>query len=302
MVTVKFTEGKIETVVPITEYDWTCSDSAPTNQGTYTITISDATGGNYDLTRVTANTATFTIGKTAQAPLVIEGKPTATIYGDTFTLTTSGGSSSSDVVWSVAGTAATVDTDGNVTITDVGEVTVTATNPGDTNYLPISAQWTFTAAPKPVTASVVVDDKAFDGTTDATVTSASITTINGDMVTIDPASITAAFDTVNVGTGKTVTLDTSKVKVTGDTAKYDISYPDTVTANITQATTTITTAPKEITSLTYNGQPQELVTAGVSNVGFLVYSLDGTNFSPEVPTGTDAGTYDVYYKVDGTAI
>ena len=300
-VTVKFTEGKIETVVPITEYDWTCSDSAPMNQGTYTITITDATGGNYDLTGVTANTATFTIGKTAQAELVIEGRPAATIYGDTFTLTTSGGSSSSDVVWSVAGTAATVDADGNVTITDVGEVTITATNPGDTNYLPVSDQWTFTAAPKPVTASIVVGNRDFDGTTDATVTSASITTINSDTVTIDPASITAAFDTVNVGTGKTVTLDTSKVKVTGDTAKYAISYPDTVTADITQATTTITTAPKEITSLTYTGEPQKLVTAGVSNVGFLVYSLDGTNFSPDIPTGTDAGTYTVYYKVDGTA-
>ena len=258
------------------------------------ITITDATGGNYDLTRVTANTATFTIGRTAQAPLVIEGKPTATIYGDTFTLTTSGGSSSSDVVWSVAGTAATVDTDGNVTITDVGEVTITATNPGDTNYLPISAQWTFTAASKPVTASVVVDDKAFDGTTDATVTSASITTINGDMVTIDPASITAAFGTPGVGTGKTVTLDTSKVQVTGaDAAKYTISYPDTVAADVTQANTTITTDPVKIDSLTYNGQPQELVTAGVSDVGFLVYSLDGTSFSPNIPTGTDAGTYTV---------
>ena len=29
----------------------------------------------------------------------------------------------------------------------------------------------------------------------------------------------------------------------------------------------------------------------------MVYSLDGTNFSPEVPTGTNAGTYTVYYKV-----
>ena len=300
-VTVKFTEGKIETVVPITEYDWTCSDSAPTDQGTYTITITDATGGNYDLTGVTANTATFTIGKTAQAELVIEDRPATTIYGDTFTLTTSGGSSSSAVTWEATGPATVDKNTGEVEITGVGEVTVTATNPGDTNYLPVSVQWTFTAAPKPVTASVVVDDKAYDGTTVAAVTSASIATINGDAVTIDPASITAAFDTINVGTGKTVTLDTSKVKVTGDTAKYDISYPDTVTANITQATTTITTAPKEITSLTYNGQPQELVTAGVSNVGFLVYSLDETNFSPDIPTGTDAGTYTVYYKVDGTA-
>ena len=301
-VAVKFTEGKIETVVPITEYDWTCDNAAPTDQGTYTITITDATGGNYDLSGVTANTATFTIGKTAQAPLVIEDKPATTIYGDTFTLKASGGTSTSAVTWSVTGPAI-VDADtGEVEITGVGEVTVTATNPGDTNYLPVSVQWTFTAAPMPVTASVVVDDKAYDGTTDATVTSASITTINGDAVTIDPASITAAFDIVNVGTGKTVTLDTSKVKVTGaDVAKYAISYPDTVTADITQATTTITTAPAKIDPLTYTGQPQALVTAGVSNVGFLVYSLDGTNFSPDIPTGTDAGTYTVYYKVDGTA-
>ena len=34
-VTVKFKEGKVETVVPDTEYDWTCSDTAPTNKGTY---------------------------------------------------------------------------------------------------------------------------------------------------------------------------------------------------------------------------------------------------------------------------
>lgn len=86
-----------------------------------------------------------------------------------------------------------------------------------------------------------------------------------------------------------------------DAAKYDISYPDTVTADVTKATTTINTAPAKIDPLTYNGQPQALVTAGETNVGFLVYSLDGTSFSSEVPTGTNAGTYTVYYKVDETA-
>ena len=151
-VTVKFVEGKTETVVPETEYDWTCDNATPTNQGTYTITISDATGGNYDLTGVTANTATFTIGKTAQAPLVIEDKPDSTIYGDTFTLTTGGGSSSSAVTWEATGPATVDENTGDVEITGVGEVTVTATNPGDQNYLPVSDQWTFTAAPKPVTA------------------------------------------------------------------------------------------------------------------------------------------------------
>ncbi len=299
MPTITVKDGK--TVLPEEEYTWTCDVASPTNQGTYTITITDAADGNYDLTGVTANTATFSIGKTEQTELVIEDKPNPTIYGDTFTLTTSGGSSSSAVTWEATGPA-TVDAGGNVTITDVGEVTITATNPGDRNYLPVSDQWTFTAEPRPVTASIVVGNRAYDGTTSAAVASASITTINGDIVDIDPASITAAFDTPSVGAGKSVTLDTSKVQVTGaDAAKYDISYPDTVTADVTQATTTITTAPKEIASLTYSGQPQALVTEGETNVGFLVYSLDGTNFSPEVPTGTNADTYTVYYKVDGTA-
>lgn len=291
-------DGK--TVLPEEEYTWTCDVASPINQGIYTITVSDAQDGNYDLNGVTANTATFTIGQATQAPLVIEGRHEQVYYGDTFTLTTSGGSSSSAVTWIATGAATVGPAAGEVKITGVGEVTITATNPGDGNYLPVSDQWTFTAAPKPVTASVVVNNKDYDGTTAATVDSADITTINGDTVTIDPASITAAFDTPHAGTGKTVTLDASKVQVTGDTAKYAISYPGTVTADITPATTTITTAPEKIDLLTYSGQPQALVTAGQTNVGFLVYSLDGTNFSPEIPTGTNAGTYSVYYKVDET--
>lgn len=307
-ITVK--DGK--TVLPEEEYTWKCTQSggaeiaAPTSQGTYTITIEDAPNGNYDLSRVTANTKTFTIGKAAQAELVIGGKPSATNYGDTFTLSVSGGSSTSAVTWKVEKGPATIDNNGAVKITGVGEVTITATNPGDQNYESVSAQWSFTAAPKPVTASVTVQNKDYDGTTDATVDSAGIDNADlvnsGDDVTIDKTSITAEFDTASVGTGKTVTLDTSKVKVSGtDAAKYAISYPSTVTADITQATTSITTAPVKIDPLTYTGQPQALVTPGKSNVGFIVYSLNGTDFSPEIPTGTNAGTYNIYYKVDGTS-
>ena len=309
-VTVK--DGK--TVLPEEEYTWKCTQSgtevaAPANQGIYTIEITDASGGNYDLQGVTANTKTFTIGKAAQAELVIDhSNAVTTYYGDAFTLSASGGSSTSAVTWSVtSGTAATVNAStGAVEITGVGEVTITATKPGDDNYLPVSARWTFTAAPKPVTASITVADRAYDGTTDAAVASAVIGSgdlVNsGDDVTIDETSITAEFDSASVGAGKTVTLDTSKVKVGGaDANNYAISYPSTVTAEIERATTTITTQPAEIDLLTYNGQPQALITVGKSNVGFIVYSLNGTDFSPEIPTGTDAKIYEVFYKVVGTA-
>ena len=58
-----------------------------------------------------------------------------------------------------------------------------------------------------------------------------------------------------------------------------------------------------INTLTYNGQPQELVTPGVldAKYGTIQYSLSRSagSFSTEIPTKTDAGTYNVYYKVLG---
>lgn len=52
-------------------------------------------------------------------------------------------------------------------------------------------------------------------------------------------------------------------------------------------------------SLTYNGKDQELVTAGSSDFGSIVYSLDGVVYSEDIPVGKDAGLYTVYYKSTG---
>ena len=59
------------------------------------------------------------------------------------------------------------------------------------------------------------------------------------------------------------------------------------------------TAPEPIQELEYNGEPQVLINAGEALGGTMLYSLDGENFSAELPTATDAGTYDVFYRVDG---
>ena len=68
-----------------------------------------------------------------------------------------------------------------------------------------------------------------------------------------------------------------------------------------KGTPVITTAPSVKTDLVYNGDEQELITAGTTNFGdFLSYSLDGENYSADIPTGTAAGTYTVYYKVEGS--
>ena len=58
------------------------------------------------------------------------------------------------------------------------------------------------------------------------------------------------------------------------------------------------TAPAAVNNLVYNGSEQSLVTAG-SGTGTMKYSLDGTNYSADVPKGKEAKTYTVYYKVEG---
>jgi len=51
--------------------------------------------------------------------------------------------------------------------------------------------------------------------------------------------------------------------------------------------------------LTYTGNAQALVSAGEVEGGKLLYSKDNKTWSEEIPTGTKAGGYDVYYKVEG---
>lgn len=74
----------------------------------------------------------------------------------------------------------------------------------------------------------------------------------------------------------------------------------TVTVKVNKATPTFT-APTAQENLTYTGQEQALIIAGsVEKYGTMRYSLtkNGT-YSQDIPTGTDAGTYTVWYRVIG---
>ena len=72
-------------------------------------------------------------------------------------------------------------------------------------------------------------------------------------------------------------------------------------ANITIAKVTPTINPKPTakTNLVYSGSAQVLANAGTTNWGTLKYSLDNSTYSTTIPTGTNATTYTVYYRVDG---
>ncbi|MBQ6265413.1 MAG: hypothetical protein IJK60_08205, partial [Clostridia bacterium] len=59
------------------------------------------------------------------------------------------------------------------------------------------------------------------------------------------------------------------------------------------------TAPEAVEGLKADGTPKELVTAGQTTGGTLEYSLDGEDYSEDIPTAADEGSYTVYYRVTG---
>ena len=63
------------------------------------------------------------------------------------------------------------------------------------------------------------------------------------------------------------------------------------------------TPPTARENLTYTGQAQALITAGsVTSGGTMQYSLtENGTYSPDIPVGTDAGAYTVWYRVIGDA-
>ena len=73
----------------------------------------------------------------------------------------------------------------------------------------------------------------------------------------------------------------------------------TVTVKVNKATPAFI-APTAQENLTYTGQEQALITAGMTDHGTMQYSLtENGTYSQDIPTGTDAGAYTVWYQVIG---
>ena len=90
-----------------------------------------------------------------------------------------------------------------------------------------------------------------------------------------------------------------------DVGTYTVYYTVPATENYDEisgmVTVSIIQKPTARNNLTYTGEPQELVTPpGEVPAGYAVqYSLDGTNWSTEIPKGTDVGNYTVKVKYVG---
>lgn len=106
----------------------------------------------------------------------------------------------------------------------------------------------------------------------------------------------------------TLPIQKNDVETTGSVGTATVviksaNYEDitlTVNVNATNKLVPTVTAPTA-NALTYNGTEQALVTAGKTTGGTMLYRLDGSKWSEQIPTAKNAGEYTVWYKVQGNA-
>lgn len=122
-------------------------------------------------------------------------------------------------------------------------------------------------------------------------------------------SSTYYADGAKVEDGKLILpIQKNDVKTTGSVGTVTVvikstNYEDitlTVNVNATDKLVPIVTAPTA-NALTYNGTEQALVTAGKTTGGTMLYRLDNSEWSEQIPTAKNVGKYTVWYKVQGNA-
>lgn len=92
------------------------------------------------------------------------------------------------------------------------------------------------------------------------------------------------------------------VKISPTSEGATPTHVATADFEITKAAASVSTAPTGKDNLTYSGSAQALVNAGTVVGGTLQYSTTETGtYSATIPTGTNAGSYSVWYKVVGDA-
>ena len=149
------------------------------------------------------------------------------------------------------------------------------------------------------TATAAITPKGIENATIADIPSAVYTggAITPEVsVTLDDVQLISGTD-FSVSYTDNINVGTATAIVTGQ-GNYQGTASQTF--QITKASAAVTTAPTPLV-LTYTGSAQALVEAGEAAGGTMQYSLDGEQFTAEIPTSTATGSYTVYYKVHGDA-
>ena len=198
--------------------------------------------------------------KTVEVPeLVLSALPETVTYGETFTLTATGGSTTGTVTWTAEG-AAKVDQEGNVTITGAGSFTITATKGGK------EATATGTAAQKAIT--ITANDQRLEHGE----------TIEEGVQQVTVAALVAGdtLDSIVLTADDTDIEPSDAIIKQGDadvTAYYDISYEfgELTFYNVPQTGFAITDQPAAV----IYGETFKLTATGGSGEGAVTWEATG---------------------------
>ena len=266
--------------------DYTSTVSTGLNAGEYTVYYK--TVGDENHNDVAAQTLTVSIAKATLT--------TMTLAENTFTYNKE--EQTAQVATVSASTISVGAEDYDVTgnkQTNVGTYTATVTAKAEsTNFTgSVTAQYSIVPADAQIfTMELDPQSFVFNGLAQQP----AVTVKDGDAILTAGTDYDLAFES-NVNAG------TAKVTATG---KGNYVNTQEATFTIQKANAQLGTAPAALV-LTYNREAQQLVSAGtITAVGAtddskLQYSIDGVNFSDEIPTATDAGAYTVSYFVLGDA-
>ena len=277
--------------------DGTVLGERPTNAGDYTVTVSYETDNE-----IHTGTAEFTI-----SPKLIEG---ATVTRDQSEQVYDGGEKK-PAVTSVVLDGNTLTAETEYTVAYANNINATKLGPDSQAKIIITGTGNYTGEVTVLFPINPVPLHIMGGEERMTATAS-----YGLQVKEIPVSSTTVYYnsskvTIVPGTWKFDGDGMDEIPEVGNTKVYRAVFTPTsggenyrecftyIRPSISQAAGAVTD-PAAKTDLVYNGKEQALLgTLPASSTGTVQYSLDGTNYTETPPTGKEAGTYTVSYKVVG---
>ena len=122
-----------------------------------------------------------------------------------------------------------------------------------------------------------------------------------DLLSVEMAYVGAPANTETAGEWfDAIQFTNIELAVPGNYNGNPVASANSGTLTITdRPPVSMTAEPQGINDLVYNGSDQTLVIAGSAEGGTMMYSMDaGITWSDALPTGKDANTYDITYRIE----
>ena len=278
----------------------------PTNAGTYTVTAkyeSENKVGTKEAT-LTINKKEVTIQGVTIADKIYDGKTDATIQDGAITLAGVVEADADKVTLDAKNATATFADKNAKKDKTVNVSGYTLTGAAAANYTlkqPTEVTATINKAPLSIKA-VTITNKTYDGTKTATVSKVEFDGLkNGETLKTGESgdyTVAGKFNDENVDKANTVTVT---VTLTSDKARNYTIEPFDVEATIAKAEPNAT-APKAVDGLKFTGGYQDLIAAGSTADGKILYRVGAVgSYDAAIPTAMEVGEYKVYYMVKGDA-